>query len=85
MTTNKITESAIEKFATNLRERRGCQYIYAPGSEIPKRISYEVVLLVERLKKAIGRIDSSIPVNIWGNAAKSVFEKLQTLDDNTRR
>ena len=40
MTTNKITESIIEEFATNLCERRGYQYIYAPGiapdSETPE-------------------------------------------------
>ena len=30
MTTNKITESAIEKFAIELLEKKGYQYIYAP-------------------------------------------------------
>ncbi len=28
---SKITESTIEKFAIELLERQGCQYIYAPS------------------------------------------------------
>jgi len=32
MIVNKITESAIEKFAIELLEKSGCQYIYATSS-----------------------------------------------------
>ncbi len=28
----KITESVIEKFAIELLEKRGCQYVYAPSN-----------------------------------------------------
>ena len=56
MTTNKITESAIEEFAIDLLEKQGYQYIYAPDiapdSETPERSSFEDVLLLERLKKS---------------------------------
>ena len=31
MTTNKITESEMEKFAIELLEKQGYQYIYAPS------------------------------------------------------
>ena len=55
MTPNKITESAIE-----LLEKQGYQYIYAPDiapdSDTPKRSSFKDVLLLDRLKKAVGRI-----------------------------
>jgi type I restriction enzyme R subunit len=49
----KITESAIEKFAIDLLENLGYQYIYAsdiaPDSNTLERQSYEDVLLKERL------------------------------------
>jgi len=42
---SKITESEIEKFVTELLEKQGCQYIYAPSiapdlstCDIPERI-----------------------------------------------
>ncbi len=42
---SKITESAIEKFAIELLEKSGYQYIYAPSiapdSETPERESFE--------------------------------------------
>ncbi|NQE05829.1 hypothetical protein C5S32_08155 [ANME-1 cluster archaeon GoMg1] len=60
MTTNKITESAIEELAIDLLEKQIYQYIYAPDiapdSETPERSSFDDVLLVERLRKAVGRI-----------------------------
>ncbi len=44
---NKITESVIEKFAIELLEKEGYQYIYAPSiapdSEKPERQSFEDV------------------------------------------
>ena len=56
----KITESAIEKFAIELLEKQGYQYIYAPSiapdSDTPERQSFEDVWLFERLQTAVGRI-----------------------------
>ncbi len=77
MTTNKITESAIEEFAIDLLEKQGYQYIYAldiaPDSETPERSSFEDVLLVERLKKAVGRINSNIPADVREDAVKQIL------------
>jgi type I restriction enzyme R subunit len=60
MTKNKITESETEKFAIELLEKQGYQYIYAPDiapdSETPQRSSFEDILLLDRLRKAVGRI-----------------------------
>ena len=74
--TNKITESAIEKFAIELLEKSGCQYIYAPSfapdGETPERESFGDVLLLERLQTAVGRINPSIPADIREDAIKQV-------------
>lgn len=73
---NKIAESAIEKFAIELLEKSGYQYIYAPSiapdSETPERDSFEDVLLLERLQTAVGRINPSIPANIREDAIKQI-------------
>lgn len=54
MTTNKITESAIEELAIELLEKQGYRYIcapdIAPDGENPERDSFEDVLLPERLR-----------------------------------
>ncbi len=56
----RITESAIEEFAIELLEKSGYQYVYAPNiapdSDTPERARFEDVLLLERLRKAVGRI-----------------------------
>jgi len=72
----KITESEIEKFAIELLEKQGYQYIYAPSiapdSETPERDSFEDVLLMERLQTAVGRINPSIPADIREDAIKQI-------------
>jgi type I restriction enzyme R subunit len=77
MTTNKITESAIEELAIDLLEKQSYQYIYAPDiapdSETPERNSFEDVLLVERLKKAVGRINPTIPADAREDAIKQIL------------
>jgi type I restriction enzyme R subunit len=76
MTTTKITESEIEKFAIELLERQGYQYIYAPDiapdSDTPERDRFEDVLLLERLRKAIGRINLGIPADAREDAIRQV-------------
>jgi len=73
---SKITESTIEKFAIELLEKSGYQYIYAPSiapdSETPERESFKNVLLLERLQTAVGRINPSIPSDIREDAIKQV-------------
>ena len=73
---NKITESAIEKFAIELLEKQGYQYIYAPSvapdSSTPERENFEDVLLMERMQTAVGRINPSIPADIREDAIKQI-------------
>jgi type I restriction enzyme R subunit len=80
----KITETEIEKFAIELLESSGYQYIYgpsiAPDSECrgessfapSKRQSFEDVLLMDRLKTAIGRINPAIPADTREDAIKQI-------------
>ncbi|WP_366924854.1 type I restriction endonuclease subunit R [Metallumcola ferriviriculae] len=74
--TNRITENSIEKFAIQLLEKVGYQYIYAPDvapdSVSPERKSFEDVLLLERLQKAVGRINPKIPVDVRLDAIKEI-------------
>ncbi len=76
MTPNKITESAIEQFAIELLEKQGYQYVYAPDiapdSETPERNRFEDVLLLERLRKAVGRINPNIPADVREDAIKQI-------------
>ena len=73
---NRITESKIEEFAIELLEKSGYQYIYgpeiAPDSETPARKSFDDVLLIDRLKSAVGRINPKIPDNAREDAIKQV-------------
>jgi type I restriction enzyme R subunit len=77
MTTNKITESAIEELAIALLEKQGYQYIYAPDiapdSETPERTSFDEVLLLDRLRKAVGRINQKIPADAREDAIKQIL------------
>nr|CBH37077.1 hypothetical protein BSM_05540 [uncultured archaeon]CBH40093.1 hypothetical protein BSM_35720 [uncultured archaeon] len=56
----RITESAIEEFAIELLEKSSHQYVYAPDiapdSDTPERARFDDVFLLERLRKAVGRI-----------------------------
>jgi len=73
---NKITESQIENFAIELLEKHGYQYIYAPDiapdSITPERHSFEDVILLERLRAALGRINPNIPTDILEDAIKQI-------------
>ena len=76
MTPNKITESAIEGLAIELLEKQGYQYVYAPDiapdSDTPERNRFEDVLLLERLRKAVGRINPDIPEGAREDAIKQI-------------
>ena len=72
----KLCESAIENFAINLLEKHGYQYLYgpdiAPDSENPERMSFEDILLLERLKNAVYRINPDIPADAQEDAIKQI-------------
>lgn len=72
----KITESLIENFAIELLEKSGYEYIYAPDiaadGDNPERDSYSQVLLLERLKSAVRRINHNITVDVQNEAIKEI-------------
>lgn len=73
---NRITESAIEEFAIGLLERQGYQYIdgpsIAPDGDTPARKSFEDVLLIDRLRSAVARINPTIPADAREDAIKQL-------------
>lgn len=73
----KITESDIELFAIEILEECGYQYIYGPGiapdSEHPGRRSFEEIILIEKLKNAINRINPKIPAEAREDAIKQIL------------
>lgn len=72
----RITEKHIELFAIELLERLGYNYVYgpdiAPDGDTPERESYEQVLLMERLRKAIARINPVLSADIREDALRQV-------------
>jgi len=72
-----LTESHIESFAIELLEKEGFSYIYgpdfAPDSDNPMRGSFEDVIIPDLLKKAVDRINSSIPEDARVDAIKQVM------------
>src|SRR5665648_766397 len=76
MTKSKITESEIEQFAIELLEHQGYHYIYAPDiapdSDTPARNTFEDVLLLNRLRTAVARINPTIPKDAREDAIKQI-------------
>ncbi|HBR29373.1 MAG TPA: DEAD/DEAH box helicase, partial [Firmicutes bacterium] len=73
---SKITESEIEQYAIELLEQQGYEYLYGPDiasdGERPARRSFEDVLLLDKLKKAVSRINPAIPAEIREDALKQL-------------
>lgn len=72
----RLTENTIEAFAIKLFERLGYSYIYAPeiapDGARPERSNYDQVLLTERLRTAVRRINPTIPLAAQQEAIKEV-------------
>lgn len=82
----RITENTIEDFAIKLLEHLGYEYIYAPSiapfpsdGGVPEgrggqdqRSSYEEILLAERLKEAVRRINPTVPPEAQEEAIKEI-------------
>lgn len=82
MRQNNITESAIEQYAIEQLQNQGYSYIYgpdiAPDAETPERESFEEVLLLNKLKSAVARINPSIPASAQEEAVKQVLRLSST-------
>jgi len=73
---NRITESDIEELVIELLEKQGYQYIYAPDiapdGKTPERSGFEDVLLTDRLKNAVARINPDISADLMEDAIKQI-------------
>ena len=74
--TPKLTESVIENFAITLLEKQGYKYIYGPNitpdGDAPERSSFEEIILTERLRNAVSRINPTIPMDVHEDAVKQI-------------
>jgi len=56
-----ITESNIETFAIEVLQKLGWEYVHgltiAPGAEFAERESFEQIILTQRLRKAVVRLN----------------------------
>ncbi|GAB3866095.1 type I restriction endonuclease subunit R [Hymenobacter segetis] len=72
----KLTENAIEEYAIELLEQLGYQYGYgpalAPGEPTAERASWADVLLLERLRTAIARLNPTVPAEAREDALRQV-------------
>ncbi len=72
----KISENEIELFTIELLEKLGYEYVYAPNiapdGEQPERSSYDEVLLLDRLQRAIQRLNPSLSADLQEEAIKEI-------------
>ena len=73
----KLTESTIENWAIELLQAQGYTYLYgpdiAPESATAERARYDEVVLVERLRAAVRRINPQIPPAVQDEAIAQVL------------
>jgi len=72
-----ITEDNIETFAIETLQDMGWSYTHglslAPGAEQPERESYEQIILIDRLRKAIAVLNPDIPKDAQQQALQKVL------------
>lgn len=73
----KITENDIELLAIEQLEALGWQYVYAPNiapdGETPERESFSDIILVQRLKTAIGKINPTLSLEVQEESVNQVL------------
>lgn len=75
---NKITESNIETFAIEVPKTLGWQYVHglalAPIADFPDRERFEQIILTQRLRKAVARLNRDIPADALELAVQKVLQ-----------
>ena len=73
----KLTESSIENWAIELLQAQGYTYLagsdIAPDAPAAERTRYDEVVLVERLRTAVRRINPLIPIAAQDEAIAQVL------------
>src|SRR3972149_4363551 len=74
---NPITESNIETFAIEALKSQGWEYVHglaiAPGAEYGERESFEQIILKQRLRIAVARLNRDIPADAQEQAVQKVL------------
>lgn len=72
---NKITESNIETFAIEILQKLGWKYVHglAPSADFPDWESFEHIILTQRLRKAVARLNRDIPADALEKAVQKVL------------
>ncbi|NCB03284.1 MAG: type I restriction endonuclease subunit R, partial [Spirochaetia bacterium] len=72
-----ISENEIEDFTIQLLENLGYEYLYgpdiAPDSSTPQRTSFSEVILHDKVKSAIQRLNNSLPSSVHESAFKELL------------
>lgn len=72
-----ITEDKIEYFALEQLQAMGWEYIHglalAPGAETAERESFEDIILIDRLRRAVGVLNPQIPFDIQEQAIQKIL------------
>ncbi|TAN38337.1 MAG: type I restriction endonuclease subunit R, partial [Candidatus Methanoperedens sp.] len=72
-----ITENNIETFAIEVLKSLGWEYIHglsiAPGAEYAEKESFEQIILTQRLRKAVARLNRDIPADAQEQAVQKVL------------
>ncbi|MBU4220023.1 MAG: type I restriction endonuclease subunit R [Euryarchaeota archaeon] len=73
----RITESNIETFAIEVLKSIGWQHVHglsiAPGAESAERESFDQIILTQRLRKAVARLNRDIPADAQEQAVQKVL------------
>jgi type I restriction enzyme R subunit len=74
---SKLTENDVEQLAIEQLQALGYQYVYgptiAPDGESPARQSYSEVILADRLREAVQRLNPTIPAAAQAQAIREVL------------
>ena len=74
---NPITENNIETFAIEILNKLGWQNVHglsiAPGAECAERESFGQIILTQRLRKAVARLNRDIPTDAQEQAVQKVL------------
>ncbi|MCR4322133.1 MAG: type I restriction endonuclease subunit R [Candidatus Brocadiaceae bacterium] len=74
---SKLTENNIETFALEVLQTLGWEYVHglaiAPGAENAERESFEQIILTQRLRKAVARLNPDIPADAKEQAVQKVL------------
>ncbi len=72
----KLTENSIELLAIEKLEALDYDYLYAPNiapdGDNPERSRYDEVLLIDRLRQAVKRINPTVPIQSQEEAIKEI-------------